>query len=166
MVINTGFYSHALSSTSKAFTTNSSIMACLKYHPKCLYSSLFFGIFGIVIALMKDVPDIKGDEIFGIKSLSVRLGPNIILKYMKGLLSLLFTSVSASFLYLSIMNNSSSLLIRCSRLVVSIISLCMGWSVRKNGLNVNGNDSQMVYKYYMHLWKLFYISYFALPFAR
>jgi len=162
MVINTGFYSHALSCTSN--TLNSSILSCLKHHPKCLYSSLFFGIFGIVIALMKDVPDVKGDAMFKIRSLSVRLGPDVILKYMKGLLSCLFASVSTSFLYLAM--NNTSFLIRGCRLLICMLSLGMGWSVWKHGLNVDAKDSNDVYMYYMHLWKLFYVSYFALPFAR
>ena len=113
---------------------------------------------------MKDVPDVKGDAMFKIRSLSVRLGPDVILKYMKGLLSCLFASVSTSFLYLAM--NNTSFLIRGCRLLICMLSLGMGWSVWKHGLNVDAKDSNDVYMYYMHLWKLFYVSYFALPFAR
>lgn len=43
-------------------------------YPEALFLTAFFATFGLVIALMKDVPDVKGDTENRIKSFSVRLG--------------------------------------------------------------------------------------------
>jgi homogentisate phytyltransferase/homogentisate geranylgeranyltransferase len=72
-IINAGFYSHALTAAfgaTKEVASNiagTGVMQCLLHDWKCSFSSLFFGIFGIVIALMKDVPDAHGDRIFNIR---------------------------------------------------------------------------------------------------
>uniref|UniRef100_A0A0D3GJH5 Uncharacterized protein n=1 Tax=Oryza barthii TaxID=65489 RepID=A0A0D3GJH5_9ORYZ len=39
-----------------------------------IFATAFMTFFSVVIALFKDIPDIEGDRIFGIKSFSVRLG--------------------------------------------------------------------------------------------
>lgn len=65
-------------------------MHCLLNDWKCALSSLFFGVFGIVIALMKDVPDAHGDRIFDIRSFTVRIGQKRVFRTMKNLLVGLF----------------------------------------------------------------------------
>merc|ERR1712086_590406 len=56
-LVNVGFYQHAISALS--LRAPQSVLSCL-FDPRCALSSLYFGIFGIVIALMKDVPDVRG----------------------------------------------------------------------------------------------------------
>ena len=51
-----------------------SIIAGLRMYPECVLATVFFAVFGIVIAMMKDVPDVKGDTIHGIPTFSVKLG--------------------------------------------------------------------------------------------
>lgn len=78
MQVNVGFYAHALKA---AFgLAEKSIPSFLLCDPKCIAATTYFGIFGIVIALMKDVPDIKGDELNNIRSFSVRTGAPKIFK--------------------------------------------------------------------------------------
>lgn len=43
-------------------------------YPESIILNSFFAIFGLVIAIMKDVPDIRGDLIYKIPSFSVKLG--------------------------------------------------------------------------------------------
>lgn len=43
-------------------------------YPESVAVATFFAVFGMVIALMKDVPDIKGDTEHDIRSFSVRVG--------------------------------------------------------------------------------------------
>jgi 4-hydroxybenzoate polyprenyltransferase len=50
-------------------------------YPEAVVVSMFFAVFGLVIALMKDVPDIKGDLKHKIPSFSVKLGPKIMFRY-------------------------------------------------------------------------------------
>jgi 4-hydroxybenzoate polyprenyltransferase len=53
-----------------------------KAFPESVLVSLFFVVFGIVIAFLKDVPDIKGDKEFNIPSLSVKYGAKSIFRYV------------------------------------------------------------------------------------
>ncbi|KAG6740744.1 hypothetical protein POTOM_056212 [Populus tomentosa] len=41
-----------------------------------IFATAFMSFFSVVIALFKDIPDIEGDKIFGIRSFTVRLGQN------------------------------------------------------------------------------------------
>lgn len=51
-----------------------SFLRALVAYPDGLLITAFFAIFGIVIALMKDVPDIRGDTVSNIRTFSVKLG--------------------------------------------------------------------------------------------
>jgi homogentisate phytyltransferase/homogentisate geranylgeranyltransferase len=42
--------------------------------PESLVATAFFAVFGVVIAIMKDVPDVQGDKLFEIPSFSVKKG--------------------------------------------------------------------------------------------
>jgi homogentisate phytyltransferase/homogentisate geranylgeranyltransferase len=166
-IINAGFYSHALTaafSAEGATAASTGVMQCLLHDYKCWSSSLFFGIFGIVIALMKDVPDAVGDRIFNIRSFTVRVGQKRVFGMMKNLLTLLFGVVGAALVQRATVASTAADSIR--RAIVGVGCLVAGWSTRHEAKNVNAEDSGQVYKYYMHLWKLFYLSYLALPFAK
>merc|ERR1740121_2414364 len=72
LIVNLGFYSYA------ALATNLSPglgVGGVVFGTRCLLAGAFFAVFGLVIALMKDVPDVLGDRSANIRSLSVRLGP-------------------------------------------------------------------------------------------
>ncbi|GJD05911.1 Homogentisate phytyltransferase 1, chloroplastic [Galdieria sulphuraria] len=49
--------------------------------PCCWFYSIFFALFGICIALMKDIPDVKGDRMFHLRSFSVILGPQVVFRW-------------------------------------------------------------------------------------
>lgn len=161
-IINAGFFAHAKAA---AFgCPNASVLHYLLTDRACMLSSLFFGIFGIVIALMKDVPDVKGDLVANVKTFSVRIGQGRIFGTMKNLLMGLFYSVGASFLYTAI-QAPSSVLAAC-RSIVGISCVAAGLSVNKQATTVDPENPKQVYTFYMHLWKLFYLSYLVLPLAR
>ena len=160
-IINAGFFAHAQVA---AFGTSTTVWNCLLSNSKCFLSSLFFAIFGVVIALMKDVPDYTGDALFNIRSFTVRAGPNIIFHSMRKLLTTAFVGVGAFFLRGAIQAPNPTIMI--SRILVCISSIAAGLSVRDKSIDVNPENSTEVYGYYMHLWKLFYLSYLVLPFVR
>lgn len=161
-IINAGFYAHAKVA---AFGSQySSVLHYLLTDRTCMLSSLFFGVFGIVIALMKDVPDVKGDEVANVRTFSVRVGQVRIFNTMKRLLTVLFFSFGVGFLK-EVFSAPSALIAAC-RGVVGVLSVMAGFSVRKEAVVVDRKDSAQVYSYYMHLWKLFYLSYLVLPLAR
>mmetsp|Transcript_5114 Transcript_5114/g.14594 ORF Transcript_5114/g.14594 Transcript_5114/m.14594 type:complete len:396 (-) Transcript_5114:255-1442(-) len=161
-VINAGFFAHARAA---AFGASGSVMECLTSDPRCILSSLYFAVFGIVIALMKDVPDVKGDAISNVRTFSVRLGQKRVFGGMHRLLTALFVGVGASFLRSAFLT-SSSLVIQVGRGVVGLSAVLAGLSVQKEAKPVDPDDSKQVYNFYMHLWKLFYLSYLVLPLAR
>mmetsp|Transcript_28237 Transcript_28237/g.39735 ORF Transcript_28237/g.39735 Transcript_28237/m.39735 type:complete len:394 (-) Transcript_28237:41-1222(-) len=161
-IINAGFFAHAQAAAYG--NTGATVLNCLLTDSKCLLSSLFFGVFGIVIALMKDVPDVTGDKISNIRTFSVRVGQKRVFHTMRRLLTLLFLTVSAGFFKGAFA--AQSMLLGACRLVVGLSSLAAAFSVRDEAATVNPESSSEVYGYYMHLWKLFYLCYLALPFAR
>lgn len=161
-VINAGFFAHAKAA---AFgDPTASIVSCMLNDPRCLASTVFFGVFGIVIALMKDVPDVMGDRIANIRTFSVKIGQNGVFQAMRNLLSGLFFAVGANFVRMAYAASTKGL--ATSRVIAGVSSVIFGLSVQKEAAPVNPEDSKQVYKYYMHLWKLFYLSYLVLPFAR
>ncbi len=160
-IINASFFSHAQTAV---FGSTQSVLQCLLNDPKCLYSSLFFGIFGMVIALMKDVPDVLGDRLNEIRTFSVRVGPQRIFRNSRRLLSALFFCTSAAFLRSALLAETKGMIL--CRSITSVCSLAAGLSVRQKANAVDPENPKQVYKYYMHLWKLFYLCYLVLPLAR
>lgn len=57
-----------------------SVLDALKTYPESVLVSFFFAIYGLAIAVLKDVPDIAGDKSFNIISYSVKLGPHFMLR--------------------------------------------------------------------------------------
>lgn len=163
-IINAGFYSHAVSTAFGSIPQISGVLSCLMNDYKCALSSAFFGVFGIVIALMKDVPDAHGDRIFNIRSFTVRLGQKRIFGTMKTLLTLLFGVFGGAMLRWTTLAPVMTVAVR--RGLVGLACLSAGWSVNNAAKGVNAEDSGEVYNYYMYLWKLFYLSYLVLPFAK
>ena len=165
-VINAGFFAHAKIAAYGGAAASGSVLGLLANDPRCALSSLYFAVFGLVIALMKDVPDIKGDELSNIRTVSVRLGAKTVFRTMHRLLTGLFWGASIAFLRGAIVNDTASMAVRLGRALVGISGLWAGASVQKEAAPVDPEDSKEVYSYYMHLWKLFYLSYFVLPLAR
>lgn len=173
-VINAGFFAHARSAAFGATAASAgggSVMGLLTSDPRCILSSLYFAVFGIVIALMKDVPDVKGDAISNVRTFSVRLGQTRVFQGMHRLLTTLFVGVGAAFLRGAWMAttttvSSPSRMLQVGRGIVGLSAILAGWSVQKEAAPVDPNDSKQVYNFYMHLWKLFYLSYLVLPLAR
>lgn len=169
-IINAGFYSHALSSAFSSSTTGAAatagvgVLNCLANEWKCKFSSAFFAVFGIVIALMKDVPDHKGDRIFNIRSFTVRLGPKRVFDTMKNLLVVLFGVFGGSLMKWGTM--APTLGVAARRGLIGLGCWAAGYTVNKEAKGVDAEDSGEVYTYYMYLWKLFYLSYLALPLCK
>lgn len=79
-VVNIGFYLQAKQQVLHYHVP--SILSGLQSFPECWMATAFFAIFGIVIAMMKDVPDVKGDALNGIPTFSVRLGTRNAFRYV------------------------------------------------------------------------------------
>ena len=53
-----------------------------------------------------------------------------------------------------------------SRLAAGGVLAYLGKDVRKRARDVKAEDSASVFKYYMHMWNIFYACYAILPFLR
>ena len=169
-IINASFFAHAQQA---AFGTPvSSVVSCLLQNPRCFWSSLFFGVFGLVIAIMKDVPDVLGDRMSEIRTLSVRVGTRNIFNAARRILTLLLAGTSCAMVQLAVFHSTTTITNSINPLLVGrrlVTAACAGVaavSVRQQSQAVDPDDPAQVYSYYMHMWKIFYLCYLVLPLAR
>jgi homogentisate phytyltransferase / homogentisate geranylgeranyltransferase len=77
-LVNMGFFLQAKADVMR--TQLPSLVEACRLFPESVVLTAFFAVFGIVIALMKDVPDIDGDKKFNIPSFSVKRGASAMFK--------------------------------------------------------------------------------------
>ncbi len=77
---------------------------------------------------------------------------------------LFFTSMKRTAVELSFKNLSS--FVHVGRLIGGLSLLFFARDVFQRGKQVDADNSKNVFNYYMHIWKIFYLSYFLLPFIR
>jgi homogentisate phytyltransferase/homogentisate geranylgeranyltransferase len=137
---------------------------CAQY-PECLALATFFSLFGLVIAVMKDVPDVLGDTRYSIPSYTVKFGARRAFDFSRNLLvSLLGTSgaVITSFAVMALRKTGNSLVV-ISRSLVGFALIAMAVSARRRARLVNPEDSKAVFANYMFTWNFFYGCYALLP---
>lgn len=129
-------------------------------HPSLPLSVLAFAafmfVFVIVIAVMKDVPDIEGDRQGKIPTLARRLGAAGTLRLCRWIL----TVACLGFGVISLA--ASSALSPAIVLTTHIPVVSAIWIM---GRKVDTKNAESIYKYYMSLWKLYYLEFLAFPLA-
>jgi hypothetical protein len=101
-LINLGFYLQAKAAVLGETITRPTSLATLlqlskeawKTYPEAVAFTGFFAVFGVVIALMKDVPDVRGDVQYKIPSFSVKLGAAKMFRYVLSQCLSFYLSVS------------------------------------------------------------------------
>jgi homogentisate phytyltransferase/homogentisate geranylgeranyltransferase len=116
----------------------------------------FMFVFVIVIAIMKDVPDIEGDKRCEVPTLARRLGVDATLQLCRWILTFACVGFAAISLAPSSSLNPLFVLVTHVPIVAAI------WIM---GRKVNGKNAESVYRYYMTLWKLYYFEFLAFPIA-
>lgn len=141
VMVQLGFYYHmrqAMGVASLAMT-------------RTLAFALSFMVFvSIVIALFKDIPDIKGDRQAGIFTLSVRVGAPQVFWICIILLELAYAGA------IVFGATSPSLFSKVSTVAAH---LAMGAMLYLRALKTDLTSSKSIYKCYMFVWKLFYAEY-------
>lgn len=133
IIVNVGFYSHA---------------RCAFGVP--LGPVVFFSAFASVIAMLKDVPDTKGDFMHALPSFALSYGRRAVLIASAGVMATAL-GVTAAIL----------------RSWVSVCALVMSVFVATRTADVAQNATQTkTADLYQTYWKCFYLCYVALPFAR
>ncbi len=120
-----------------------------------LFVSFMLG-FVIVIAVMKDIPDIDGDRRYKIATLVGRLGARRTLLICHLILTTCYVAtIVAAFAGVSHIN-------RAVLLGVHALALTILW-VR--AARLDADDHHAVVAHYMFIWKLFYLEFAAFPIA-
>ncbi|CAM0943124.1 unnamed protein product [Alopecurus aequalis] len=122
-----------------------------------IFATAFMTFFSVVIALFKDIPDIEGDRIFGIKSFSVRLGQKKVFWICVGLLEMAYGVAM-------LMGASSSCLLSKSGTVLGhAVHATILWNCARS---VDITSKSAITSFYMLIWKLFYAEYLLIPLVR
>lgn len=164
IIVQFGFFAHAqrsLSQSAAAQSVSTSAASGLAATPAALsFAALFFAAFSVVIALLKDVPDARGDALCGIRTLPVRVGQT---QVYWGCVTLLSAALSAAAAYtLAGLGGAAGAAGAAAQLALaaSLVAVARGG---------RADQASSVYGVYMHVWRIFYVEYvlmaMTLPFG-
>ncbi|CAI9098460.1 OLC1v1035111C3 [Oldenlandia corymbosa var. corymbosa] len=122
-----------------------------------IFATAFMSFFSVVIALFKDIPDIVGDKIYGIRSFTVRLGQEKVFWICIALLQIAY--LVAILVGMTASQNWSKVITIAGHILLA----SMLWSQAKS---VDLGSKAAITSFYMFIWKLFYAEYFLIPFVR
>ncbi|KAJ1260198.1 hypothetical protein BS78_10G214100 [Paspalum vaginatum] len=122
-----------------------------------MFATGFMMFFSVVIALFKDIPDIEGDRIFGIRSFSVRLGQKKVFWICVGLLEMAYSVA------ILMGATSSSLWSKTATIAGHSILAAILWNSARS---VDLTSKAAITSFYMFIWKLFYAEYLLIPLVR
>ncbi|XP_042442014.1 probable homogentisate phytyltransferase 1, chloroplastic isoform X1 [Zingiber officinale] len=122
-----------------------------------IFATAFMTFFSVVIALFKDIPDLEGDRIFGIRSYTVRLGQQRVFWICVYLLQVAYSVA------IMIGATSSCLWSKIITILGHAVLALILWS-RANSLDLTSKAA--ITSFYMFIWKLFYAEYLLIPLVR
>jgi len=153
-LVNLGFFFQAKQQVLGLQLGSSLWQMCAKF-PESVAITLFFALFGVVIALLKDVPDIEGDRTFAISSFSVQLGAARMFKTARHLLFGLLLCTAISITALAVRGGSRAPTF-LPRIGIAGALLTLALQARSRALLVDAEEPKQVFAFYMHLWNVFY----------
>lgn len=147
VIVQLGFFAHALGRELTDFN-----------FPMNLWCAIgFMTVYGIVIALFKDLPDMEGDMKQNVRTLSVRLGPSFVFNLCLALLSIAYGTA----VFMSVVHAPTTI----SRVVGAVHSVVIV-TLLAASRRVDVSSSDSLYDFYIRfIWKAFYLEYFLLPFV-
>ena len=149
VVVNVGVYLH--------FAASLGGRADLSPLPAPIIAlTLFVLPFSLAIAVLKDVPDAKGDRHFGIATFTVRLGP-------RRALGMGLAALSAGYLGMAVLGPLTVPEAQPWVLVtghLAALAALWGWAVADDL-----DDQQGLTRFYMRVWLLFFLEYALMPAA-
>ncbi|CAN6547428.1 unnamed protein product [Malus baccata var. baccata] len=110
-----------------------------------IFATAFMSFFSVVIALFKDIPDIDGDTIFGIRSFTVRMGQKRVFWICISLLEMAYG--------VAVLLGASSgfMLSKCVTVLGHTILALVLWNRAKS---VDLNSKAAITSFYMFIWKV------------
>ncbi|KAI3956418.1 hypothetical protein MKX01_016831 [Papaver californicum] len=122
-----------------------------------IFATAFMSFFSVVIALFKDIPDIVGDKIFGIRSFTVRLGQERVFWICVYLLEMAYA--------VAILVGASSSN-PWSKLVTVLGHIILASVLWLRAKSVDLKSKTVITSFYMFIWQLFYAEYLLIPLVR
>ncbi|MCF2970239.1 homogentisate phytyltransferase [Synechococcus sp. Nb3U1] len=116
----------------------------------------FMSIFGLVIALYKDIPDMEGDRKFAIATFSLQFGQERISTFCIGILACCYLGLIGLGSGLLPVQNGIWLLVGH----VLGLGILLGYGIR-----LDTTRREAIVNYYQLIWKLFYLEYLLYPWA-
>ncbi|CAI7917138.1 unnamed protein product [Closterium sp. NIES-53] len=144
VIVQLGFYSHMQMAV---------MQRSLQLSSQLVFATAFMCTFSIVIALFKDVPDVEGDRVFGIRSLSVRVGQKKVYWFC---VSILLASYAAA----TIMGLTSSML--WSKILSVVTHVGAATALWRVASSADLSSQQDITDVYMFIWKPL-LNYHPLP---
>ncbi|KAK9915128.1 hypothetical protein WJX75_005043 [Coccomyxa subellipsoidea] len=120
-----------------------------------IFAMSFMLFFSIVIALFKDIPDVKGDAQAGVRTLSVRAGVETVFWTCIVLMEVGYAGAIGVGLMSQVMWSKA-----ITVAAHTLMGLLLFWRAKQTDLS----SSSAIYKCYMFTWKLFYAEYLLIPF--
>ncbi|KAG2692079.1 hypothetical protein I3760_08G035700 [Carya illinoinensis] len=122
-----------------------------------IFATAFMSFFSVVIALFKDIPDIDGDKIYGIRSFSVHLGQKRVFWICIALLEMaygvaLLVGLSSCCLW--------------SRVITVLGHAILATTLWRRATSFDLSNKAAITSFYMFIWKLFYAEYLLIPLVR
>jgi homogentisate phytyltransferase/homogentisate geranylgeranyltransferase len=153
-VVNVGFFSHFRASFSPAAPANVRGVGLI-LPPEVIALSAFVVIFSLAIALFKDIPDLRGDRQHQIFTLSVRLGPDVVFRLCRWI-------ITASYGLMIVLALSGALpSIHRGFLALSQLLLLIVMWIRSFSVDVRRDEQTKAF--YQLIWKLFFLEYLLFP---
>lgn len=153
LIVNAGFFLHASGASGGGRPL---LPAFASLPPLVLFACAFFLAFGLVIALLKDVPDVDGDRVFGIRTFSVRVGKETVWAGAHGVIAAMYAA--AAFVVARIAGGWLGV-------ALGVVHVLVGAGVLWKAAQVNLERQEEVTRHYMDVWKVFYLEYLLLPIA-
>jgi homogentisate phytyltransferase / homogentisate geranylgeranyltransferase len=145
-IVNLGLYLHY----SWVFEKNSSITAAV------WVLTVFVLVFTFAIAIFKDVPDMEGDLLYNIKTLTLQIGKQAVFNLALWVITVCYLGmIGVGVLRLAEVN---SVFLVMSHLVPLVV---MWWRSRQ----VDLQEKSEIARFYQFIWKLFFLEYLIFPIA-
>ena len=136
--------------------TKSALRVPFAWSPPITFLAVFMTVFACVIALSKDLPDIKGDKLEGVPTFAAKVGPrrmiNVViimlaLNYLGAILTAVFAPAGAF-----------------NKLPLGLGHLVLGAWLLSYRKKVDPSSQDSIKDFYRFIWKLFYAEYLLFPF--
>lgn len=131
--------------------TKSALGVAFAWSPHISFLAVFMSVFACVIALAKDLPDIKGDRAGGVSTFAAKVGPRRLINIVVGLLTANYVGAVATAVF------APAGAFR--RAVMAIGHIVLAARLAQHARNVSPESSSSVKAFYANIWELFYAEY-------